>query len=126
MRPLLPPNFDVTIEGRSIIMRPIELNDIGERYLSWLNDPEINGFLEFSKYGNQSVKDVIEYINKRRSAGVEVFGIKTKKENLFVGTTGLINWENTIEYQKNEIHYMIVYYVMRVIIIIKYMTDVIM
>lgn len=100
MQTLLPPNFDVTIEGRSVIMRPIELKDIGERYISWLNDPEINRFLEVSKHGKQSVKDVIEYVNKRRSEGLEVFGIKTKSENLLVGTTGLINWENKIEYQK--------------------------
>jgi [ribosomal protein S5]-alanine N-acetyltransferase len=102
MRNLLKPNYDLTMEGRSIIMRPIELSDINARYLSWLNNPEINRFLEFSKYGKQTFDDVVKYVNKRRSAGMEVFGIRTKKDNIFVGTTGYVNWENTIEYKKAE------------------------
>jgi ribosomal-protein-alanine N-acetyltransferase len=99
MQTLLEPNYDLTMEGRSIIMRPIELSDINERYLSWLNNPEINRFLEFSKYGKQTLDDVVKYVNKRRSAGMEVFGIRTKKDNILVGTTGYVNWENTIEYK---------------------------
>ncbi|SVD86800.1 uncharacterized protein METZ01_LOCUS439654, partial [marine metagenome] len=55
MQNLLAPNFDLTVEGRSIIMRPIEINDINERYLSWLNNPEINQHLEFSKNGKQTL-----------------------------------------------------------------------
>jgi [ribosomal protein S5]-alanine N-acetyltransferase len=100
MQTLLPPNFDLTMDGRSIIMRPIEISDINDRYLSWLNNPEINRFLEFSKFGNQTHDDVVKYVNKRRSAGMEVFGILTKRDNILVGTTGYVNWENTIEYKK--------------------------
>ncbi len=100
METLLAPNFDLTVEGRSIIMRPIEINDINERYLSWLNNPEINQFLEFSKHGKQTLDDIIKYVNKRRSTGMDVFGIRAKKDNILVGTTGFINWENTIEYKK--------------------------
>ena len=100
MQNLLAPNFDLTMEGRSIVMRPIEINDINERYLSWLNNPEINRFLEFSKHGKQTLEDVFKYVNKRRSEGMEVFGIRTKKDNILVGTTGFINFENKIEYKK--------------------------
>ena len=100
MQNLLAPNFDLTMEGRSIVMRPIEINDINERYLSWLNNPEINRFLEFSKHGKQTLEDVFKYVNKRRSEGMEVFGIRTKKDNILVGTTGFINFENKIEYNK--------------------------
>jgi [ribosomal protein S5]-alanine N-acetyltransferase len=100
MLDLLPPNINVVIRGRSIIMRPIEIDDIGEKYVSWLNDPEINQFLEVSKSKKQTVKDVFEYVNHRRSEGTEVFGILTNHDNMLVGTTGLINWEKKIEYQK--------------------------
>jgi [ribosomal protein S5]-alanine N-acetyltransferase len=100
MLELLPPTFDVTMEGFSIVMRPIEITDIGEEYVSWLNDPDINEFLEVGKQKKQTAKDIIEYVNNRRAEGTEVFGILTKKEKLLVGTTGLINWEKKIEYQK--------------------------
>ena len=43
---------------------------------------------------------MFKYVNKRRSEGMEVFGIRTKKDNILVGTTGFINFENKIEYKK--------------------------
>ena len=61
---LLPPNYNVILEGYSIIMRPIEINDIGEEYVSWLNNPEINEFLEVSSQKKQTIKDIIQYVNK--------------------------------------------------------------
>ena len=99
MTRLLPPNYNVTLEGYSIIMRPIEINDIGEEYVSWLNNPEINEFLEVSSQREQTFKDIIQYVNKRRSDGTEVFGIITKYNNKLVGTTGLFNCDKKIEYQ---------------------------
>jgi len=100
MSNLLPPNYNVTLEGYSIIMRPIEINDIGEEYVSWLNNPEINEFLEVSRQKKQTIEDIIEYVNIRRSDGTEVFGIVTKYDKKFVGTTGLFNCEKKTEYQK--------------------------
>ena len=100
MTKLLPPNYNVTLEGYSIIMRPIEINDIGEEYASWLNNPEINEFLEVSREKKQTVENIVEYVNKRRSEGTEVFGIVTKYNKKLVGTTGLFNCEKKTEYQK--------------------------
>ena len=80
-------------------MRPIEINDIGEEYVSWLNNPEINKFLEVSSQKKQTIKDIIQYVNKRRSDGTEVFGIITKYNKKFVGTTGLFKCDKKIEYQ---------------------------
>lgn len=97
---LLQPVFNYKLEGYSIIMRPIMDNDIGQKWVSWLNDPEINRYLEFSKYGKkQSTEDVIEYVNMRRSEGTEVFGIVTKREKILVGTSGLINWKKKVEFK---------------------------
>jgi [ribosomal protein S5]-alanine N-acetyltransferase len=100
MSKLLPPNHNVLIEGATVIMRPIEMQDIGEQYTSWLNNPEINEFLEVSSHKEQTVDDIVEYVNFRRLQGTEVFGIFTKKEKLFVGTTGLINWEDKAEFKE--------------------------
>jgi hypothetical protein len=34
------------IEGKKIFLRNIELTDCTERYVSWLNDKEVNRYLE--------------------------------------------------------------------------------
>ena len=32
--------------GEKVYLRPLELSDLNERYLSWLNDPEVTRYLE--------------------------------------------------------------------------------
>lgn len=34
------------ISGKNICLRPLESTDLNERYLGWLNDPEVNQYLE--------------------------------------------------------------------------------
>lgn len=82
---ILPPNINVVIEGRTIVMKPISRSEINERYISWLNDPEINKFLEV-RHKEQTMEDVIDYINRLRSKpGCELLAIFTKKEHVHVG-----------------------------------------
>lgn len=82
---LLPNNVDVIIEGRKIVLKPISENEINERYLSWLNNPEINQFLEI-RYRKQTMADIYSYINGVRSSeGCEVFAIFSKNSNIHIG-----------------------------------------
>lgn len=84
------PNVDVVIEGRTIVLRPLSGNEINERYLSWLNDPEINQFLE-TRYKVQTVADIYSYINKlRASPGCEIFGVFSKKSDMHVGNVAVV------------------------------------
>jgi len=99
MSKLVPVNYDVTLIGYSIVIRPISIADIGQEYVSWLNNPEINRYLETSSKNGKTVEDVYEYVNQRRYEGTDVFAILTKKERRLVGTSGLINWKNTYEYK---------------------------
>ena len=39
-------NGDMRIQSLNIFLRPIEITDANGPYLSWLNDPEINQYLE--------------------------------------------------------------------------------
>lgn len=89
---LLPANIKIVIEGKRIILRPISEKEINKRYISWLNDPEINKFLEI-RYKRQSVKDVISYINSLRlKKGCEIFAILTKKENIHIGNIAITDY----------------------------------
>lgn len=85
-------NVEVIIEGRTIIIKPISRDEINERYISWLNSPEINKFLEV-RHKKQSIDDVINYINGLRSkTGCELFAIFTKKEHVHVGNIALTDY----------------------------------
>jgi [ribosomal protein S5]-alanine N-acetyltransferase len=89
---LLPRNVDVTIDGRTLILKPITENEINERYLSWLNDPENNQFLE-TRHKKQTMVDIYEYINGLRSMnGCEVFAIFLKKNNSHVGNIAIMHF----------------------------------
>ena len=87
---LLPVNIDVTIKGNLVIIKPITLNEINETYLSWLNDPKINKYLEV-RHNKQTIEGIFDYINNHRSKkNSEVFAIFTKKDKIHVGNIGII------------------------------------
>ena len=86
---LLSPNAKVIIEGRNVILRPISEEQVNDRYLSWLNDPESNKFLE-TRHKKQSIEDVVEYVNSlRRKKDCEVFAIFTKKKGIHIGNIAI-------------------------------------
>ena len=82
---ILPPNVNVVIEGRTIVLMPITGNEVNEKYLSWLNDPELNQFLEI-RYRRQTIADIYDYINGLRlSEGCEIFAIFLRKVTFMSG-----------------------------------------
>lgn len=87
-----PASINVVIQGRMIEMKPFSEDELNERYLSWLNNPEINRFLEV-RHRKQSIDDVIHYINDLRSKpGCELFAIFTKKEHIHIGNLSLTEY----------------------------------
>ena len=59
---LLPINRKNEIRGHRITLRPITENEINSSYLTWLNDPEINKYLEV-RYKKQTIPDIYNYVN---------------------------------------------------------------
>lgn len=82
---LLPVNRMDIIEGRNLLIRPISVNEINQRYVGWLNNPEINQFLEV-RHSHQTIESIVDYINGLRlKKGCEMFAILTKKEQIHIG-----------------------------------------
>lgn len=52
---------DVYLEGGAVSLSPLTINDIGERYLSWLADPEVTIGTEISS-GARLIDDARVYI----------------------------------------------------------------
>src|SRR5438105_15493808 len=60
--------------GRTIYLRRVHQTDATERYVGWLNDPEVNRFLE-SRFVQWTVESVRDYILARQNAFDHFFAI---------------------------------------------------
>ncbi|MDO8488564.1 MAG: GNAT family protein [Candidatus Omnitrophota bacterium] len=89
---LLPVNRTDIIEGRNLLIRPISINEINQRYVGWLNDPGINQFLEV-RHSHQTIESIIDYINGLRlKNGSEMFAILSRKEQIHIGNITITNY----------------------------------
>jgi hypothetical protein len=66
------------IESKSLILRKLTIKDISENYVSWLNDEEINSYLEIrhTRQTFESCKIFIDACNNDNSS--HLFGIFLK------------------------------------------------
>ena len=90
LQPLPKPVLNHAILGRHIHIYPISESDINSTYVSWLHDPETSKFIEGGGKEN-NLKSVREFIVSRRKKGLEVFVLKTSKDQKFIGTVSIIN-----------------------------------
>ncbi len=80
------PNYDETIVGKRITLRPISRTEINETYVSWLNNPDINSGLVSTQNFIYNIKSIIKYINNVRSKkGTEIFAILYGEKSQHVG-----------------------------------------
>jgi ribosomal-protein-alanine N-acetyltransferase len=78
-------NYNKILITRSTIIKPITQNEITEKYISWLNDNEINKFLAVSHSKQTKVK-VVDYINSLRNRNnCDMFAIFDKETNGHIG-----------------------------------------
>lgn len=54
------------VTGTRIYLREVRLSDVNERYYRWMNDPEINQYLE-TRFAPQSLETIADFV--RRMAG---------------------------------------------------------
>lgn len=89
---LLKTNRNIEIRGSRVILKPITENEINDRYLAWLNDSEINEYLEV-RFRKQTIKDIYNYINNLRSTdGGELFAIFDIARNLHIGNCSITHF----------------------------------
>ena len=69
------------LEGKKIILRQIELSDCTERYVEWLNDPEVNQYLE-TKWVEQNLETVKDFVRAQRENDDSILWAIISKENL--------------------------------------------
>lgn len=53
--------FDQKIFSNRLLFRPLIQNDVNEKYVGWLNDPEVNRFLE-TRFSNQTLETCSAFV----------------------------------------------------------------
>jgi len=82
------------IEGGQIYLREVRTSDVGENYYRWLNDPEVNRYLE-TRYIPRSLQNIREFVERMDGNQDEIFlAICLKGDHRHVGNIklGPINW----------------------------------
>lgn len=77
-----------------IVIRELKPVDISEAYCRWMNDPEVNRYLE-SRFANHSLKTLNEYlISLDKDKNIQ-FGIFTQEANEHIGNIKIAGIDKT-------------------------------
>jgi [ribosomal protein S5]-alanine N-acetyltransferase len=83
----------ILIKGKRIYLREIKLSDANKNYRDWINDPEVNQYLE-SRFEKWSIKKLKSYVSAIKKNPSYVFlAIIVKNRNKHIGNIkiGLVN-----------------------------------
>lgn len=87
--------------GRKIGLRPISMDDCTETYVDWLNDPEVNRYLE-TRHETQTLYSVMPFVgNARASSNDYLFAIlagPTHIGNIKIGPINRLHQTADISY----------------------------
>lgn len=73
------------LEGKKVFLRDIDINDCTETYLSWLNDPEVNQYLE-TKWHEQTIDSIKAFVQSViDSDNSMLFAIIDKETDYHIG-----------------------------------------
>ena len=87
-------DFYPFIAGERIYLREVRPSDVNENYYRWMNDPEVNKYLE-SRYYPNALENLAEYVQDRlRDKSSTFLAIVLKENHRHVGNikVGPINW----------------------------------
>ena len=91
---LLPVNVNKTFEGKYLIIKPITHNELNDRYLSWVNNKEINRYLEV-RYKKQNIRNLINYINYlRKKNNCDLFAVFTRENLEHIGNCTITSYNS--------------------------------
>jgi ribosomal-protein-alanine N-acetyltransferase len=79
--------------GPTVYLRLLEMSDCGERYLTWLRDPEVNRFLE-TRWVEQTESTIKDFVTEmRRGPDNYLFGIVLVETERHIGNikVGAVN-----------------------------------
>jgi [ribosomal protein S5]-alanine N-acetyltransferase len=82
------------LRGQRLYLREVRVSDVNERYYQWLNDPDINQYLE-TRFVPRSIENITEFVRRLDGNSNEpFFAICLIDDNSHIGNIklGPINW----------------------------------
>ena len=78
-----------TLVGDGIVLHGLQAEDVGPDYVAWLNDPEVNRFLE-TRHTSQTHESVVGFVAEKADSGDSfLFGIYVGESGRHVGNIKL-------------------------------------
>lgn len=88
------PKKSAFMAGSQVYLRPLERTDLNERYLGWLNDPEVTRYLETGVFPT-TMQDLEKFhAGVTGSSSEVIFAVVEQKSDEHIGNVklGPINW----------------------------------
>jgi len=71
--------------GDNLLLRPIQISDCSQRYLSWLQDPQISKYLE-TRWTTQTMESIQSFVASKIESDLEyLFAIIEKETDQHIG-----------------------------------------
>jgi RimJ/RimL family protein N-acetyltransferase len=71
------------LEGKRIYLYPLDFSFCSEKYLSWLNDPDV--FAHLNAGGDYTIDELYDFVDKNTKQGVLFWAIVLKEDNNHIG-----------------------------------------
>jgi len=81
-------NNNIELKGSNIYLKTLNSSNLEEKCISWLNDPEINKFLEV-RHNIPTFEEQKKHIDTYDNHSSFYFGVYTNDTNLLIGTISL-------------------------------------
>lgn len=82
------------ISGTRIYLREVRLSDVSDQYVAWMNDPDVNEFLE-TRFKPQTVASITAYVRQMNTDPNNIFlAMMTVESDAHIGNIkiGPVNW----------------------------------
>lgn len=70
-------------ESERLYYKPMEMGHVTRKYLAWLNDPEVNKYLEVKK--ENTIEELMDYVSNAVKKGIFFWAIHLKENGLHIG-----------------------------------------
>lgn len=90
--------MNIELKGKKLLMKRLLVSDVSQKYVDWLNDPEINQFLAIRGV-TQNIDMVRAYVSSyERTDNKLLLGIFDIKTKIHIGniTFSSIDWKNEV------------------------------
>ncbi len=71
------------IETKRLILKPLSLEHLSQDYVDWLNDPDVNKYLESG--GNYTLEMLKDFLTEVEKKDIYFWAIHSKENNLHIG-----------------------------------------